>query len=251
MLVMANWKMNGGLKQRAEYFSKFNQLVKNKEELQNFIFFPPATLSILFSEEPFFWGAQNFYFKKQGAYTGENSIETFKELGARFCLIGHSERRYIFGESDSDIEKKFHLTQTEGLIPVLCVGETQMEREKKNQVLRKQLNFLKTYQKYKNLPLSGSLRPEPFKEIPFIIAYEPLWAIGTGEAASPEEVKEAIHTIKDFLSFHQKALVVYGGSVSHQNVKELTEKGTMDGFLVGSASLNPTEFYSIYKTAKI
>lgn len=251
MLVMANWKMNGGLKQKAEYFSKFNQLVQNKEELQNFIFFPPATLSVLFSEEPFLWGAQNFYFKKQGAYTGENSIEVFKELGARFSLIGHSERRYIFGESDSDIEKKFHLSQEEGLIPVLCVGETQSEISKRNQVLRKQLNFLKTHQKYRNLPWSDELRPEPFKEIPFIIAYEPLWAIGTGEAASPEEVKESISTIKDFLSFYKKAPVVYGGSVNEKNAKQLTEKGTMDGFLVGSASLDPTVLYSIYKTTKM
>lgn len=250
MLIMANWKMNGGLKQRAEYFSKFNQLVKNKEDLQNFIFFPPATLSVLFSEEPFFWGIQNCHFKKQGAYTGENSITVFKELGAKFCLIGHSERRYIFGESDSDIEKKFHLAQTEGLLPVLCIGETQMEKEKKNQVLRKQLNFLKTYQKYKNLSWSDSLRPEPFKEIPFIIAYEPLWAIGTGEAASPEEVSEAINAIRDFLSFQQKALVVYGGSLNPENVKSLTETGSMDGFLVGNASLNPVDLYSIYKTAK-
>lgn len=251
MLVMANWKMNGGLKQRAEYFSKFNQLVKNKEELQNFIFFPPATLSILFSEEPFFWGAQNFYFKKQGAYTGENSIETFKELGAKFSLIGHSERRYIFGESDIDIEKKFHLSQKEGLIPVLCVGETESEINKRSLVLRKQLSFLKTHQKYKGLPWAESPpRPEPFKEIPFIIAYEPLWAIGKGEAAPPEEIQKAIRAIRDFLSFYKKAPVVYGGSVNPQNTRELTEKGAMDGFLVGNASLDPAVFYSIYKTAK-
>ena len=244
---MANWKMNGGLKQKAEYFSAFNQLVKNRKEQQNFVFFPPAALAALFSEEPFFWGAQNFYFKPQGAYTGENSLETFKELGARFCLLGHSERRYIFGESDTDIEKKFYRAQMEGLLPVLCVGGNTSGKREKNQALKKQLNFLNTYQKYKNLPWPDSLRPEPFKEVPFIIAYEPLWAIGTGEAASPEEVSEAIDIIREFLPFRKKMLVVYGGSVKHKNVKALTKTGSMDGFLVGGASLNPSEFYSIYQ----
>ena len=245
---MANWKINGGLKQKSEYFSAFNQLVKNGEEQKSFVFFPPATLAALFSEEPFFWGSQNFHFKTKGAYTGENSLTTFKELGAQFCLLGHSERRYIFGESDVDIEKKFHLAQEQGFLPVLCIGEGPNEKLQRQQVLKKQLGFLKTYIKYKNLPWNKTHRPLPFKEVPFIIAYEPLWAIGTGETPLPEEVKEAIDFIRNLLPF-QKALVVYGGSVNQKNVKALAEKGSVDGFLVGGASLDPSEFYSIYQNA--
>ena len=250
MIIMANWKMNGGLKQRAEYFSSFKKLLKSEKEQRSFVFFPPAALAAPFSEEPFFWGVQNFHFKIKGAYTGENSLEIFKELGAQFCLLGHSERRYIFGESDSDIEKKFHLAQDLGFIPVLCVGEGTQERDKKDQLLKKQLGFLRTYEKYKNLPWNKNHRSKDFMEIPFIIAYEPLWAIGTGDTPSAEEVSETINFIKQFLSF-QKALVVYGGSVNKENARALANQTTIDGFLVGGASLNPSEFYSIYQNAVI
>ena len=246
MLVMANWKMNGGLRQRSEYFSVFHRLVKNKTEQESFVFFPPAPLAGLFSEEPFFWGVQNFHFKLTGAYTGENSLSIFKEMGAQFCLLGHSERRYIFGESDTDIEKKFHLAQSEGFLPVLCVGEQENEREQKAQVLRKQLRFLNTYEKYKNLPWVAGLRPKPFEDIPFIIAYEPVWAIGTGLTPLPEEVKDSLDLIRSFLA-PKKAPVIYGGSVNQNNAAKIAKEGTAEGFLVGGASLKPDEFYAIYK----
>ena len=248
MLIMANWKMNGGLKQESEYFSVFNQLVQSEKEQENFVFFPPAALAVFFSKKPFSWGAQNFYFKLKGAYTGENSLEVFKDLGAQFCLLGHSERRYIFGESDTDIEKKFHLAQEQGFLPVLCVGENSHEKNQKPHVLKKQLGFLKTYVKYRNLPWDTNHRSEAFKEIPFIIAYEPVWAIGTGTTPSAEEVRETFHLIRDFLSF-DKAPIIYGGSVNQKNAKALAKQGSAEGFLVGNASLNPSEFYSIYQNA--
>ena len=248
MLIAGNWKMNGGVKQRAEYFSVFHRLIKSNEERQSFVFFPPALLAASFAEEPFLWGAQNFHSKPSGACTGENSLAVFKELGAGFCLIGHSERRCIFGESDSDVEKKFRLAQKEGFLPVLCVGE--MRGEKRETVLKRQLNFLKTYQKYQNLPWTARAAAGPFQDAPFIIAYEPVWAIGAGEAAPPSEAALAARMIREFLPAHKKALVIYGGSVTPDNAGALAATGALDGFLAGGASLKPDDFYAIFQKAK-
>ena len=248
MFIAGNWKMNGGLKQRAEYFSAFHRLIKSNEERQSFVFFPPALLAASFAPEPFLWGAQNFHSKLSGACTGENSLAVFRELGAGFCLIGHSERRSIFGESDSDAEKKFRLAQTEGFLPVLCVGE--MQGEKRETVLRKQLSFLKTYKKYQNLPWTARAASGPFQDIPFIIAYEPVWAIGAGAAASPSEAAQAARLIREFLPAHKKALVIYGGSVTPKNAGALAATGALDGFLVGGASLKASDFYAVFQKAK-
>ncbi len=248
MMYIANWKMNIGYKEAQNFLFKFKNFLKEGEK-EKFIFLPPAFLSGLFHQEKFYWGAQNVSSVNKGAFTGENSVDVIQEMGAQFCLLGHSERRYTFGETDADVEKKFDLIQKMNLIPILCVGELSHERRDKQSVFRRQLSWIKTYDKYQKLPWKPENRPESFREIPLIVAYEPVWAIGTGETPSPEEVNESHHFIKEYLQF-ENIPVFYGGSVTKENVFSLSQNKYMDGFLIGGASLKAEEFYSIYERSK-
>lgn len=249
MIYIANWKMNQGFEQAQTFLQTFKTLIKSKEEKQNFVFLPPAFLAGLFSKDEFYWGAQNIHTALKGSFTGENSLQTATEMGAQFCLLGHSERRYGFGESEAEIEKKFHCIQELGLIPILCVGESEHERENKDQVFKKQLGWLKTYMKYKNLPWKTDIRPEPFKDVPFIVAYEPVWSIGTGLIPEESELEESCQLIRKHLHL-KNTKILYGGSVDKSNVKNLAQQTSVDGFLVGGASLKAEDFYSLYTEAK-
>ena len=244
MIVAGNWKMNMGFKQAVQFLSDFNKLIDKKTERGHFIFFPPTALAFLFQKEKLYWGGQNVYHKKEGDLTGETSAQTLKEMGACFCLLGHSERRHIFGESDVDIEKKLSLLQELALIPVLCIGENLSDRPQKNKVLQKQLSWIKNYNKYEKLPWKPDLLPFEFKKMPLIIAYEPLWSIGTGKTPSAQEIDETSRFIKEYLP---KTKVFYGGSVNIQNIKNFTNCPLLDGFLIGGASLKPDLFYNIYQ----
>ena len=217
--------------------------------MKDIVFFPPASLSVLFQKELFYWGGQNVYFQTEGAFTGETSAKTLKEMGASFCLLGHSERRYIFGESDVEVERKFQLLQELALIPVLCVGESLKARFDKEKVLEKQLSWIRNYEKYKNLPWKSEILPVGFKNIPLIVAYEPLWSIGTGETPSTQEIDETAQFIKDYLSF-PLLKVFYGGSVDRKSIKDFSNCFFIDGFLVGGASLDPNHFYEVYQETK-
>ena len=242
MLIAANWKMKMGYQQALSFLSEFKSLIQ-QEDIRHFVFFPPAGLSLLFQSESYYWGPQNIYQQKKGAFTGENSAELFKEMGAGFCLVGHSERRYLFGETDSEIEKKFSLLQESALIPVLCIGEALSERFEKEKQLIKKLSWIKQYTKYDKLPFHPDLLPIPFKKFSFIVAYEPLWSIGTGETPSSDEIEEVASLIKNYLP---DVKVFYGGSVDPENVSSL-RSNKLDGFLVGGASLKPQSLYQIYK----
>ena len=242
MFIAGNWKMNMGYQQALSFLLNFKKLIK-EEDVDKFIFFPPAGLSLLFEKEKFYWGAQNVYQKTEGAFTGENSIRIFKEMGAGFCLLGHSERRYVFGETDVEIEKKFLLLQEQAFIPVLCIGEALSERFQKDRALLRKLSWIKQYNKYENLPFHPDELPSGFKNTSLIVAYEPIWSIGTGETPSKSEIEEAVGLIKEYLP---KVKVFYGGSVSADNALNLF-CNNLDGFLLGSASLDPNSFYQIYK----
>ena len=246
MLIGANWKMNMGYQKALSFLSEFKNLIQ-EEDTKHFIFFPPSVLSLLFQRESFYWGSQNIYQKRKGAFTGETSAELLKEMGASFCLLGHSERRYLFGETDTEVEKKFSLLQELALIPVLCLGEILAERFEKEKSLIKKLSWIKQYTKYENLPFHPELLPPSFKDFSLIVAYEPLWSIGTGETPSSSEIEEVVALIKNYLP-HVK--VFYGGSVEAENVSSLVSDG-LDGFLVGGASLSPQSLYQIYKQTQI
>ena len=227
LIYAANWKMNMGLKQAQSFISHFKTQIQ-KEEMKNFIFFVPALLSLLFSKEDWNWGGQNGSFKTQGALTGENSLEVLKELGAQFCLLGHSERRYLFKESQPEIKQKFYLMKELGITPLLCVGEKEQEGDKEI-FLKNQL------QDFKN-------------EKDFLIAYEPVWSIGTGKTPSPEEINETHCFIKEFIK--SSPPVLYGGSVNSENAVSFSKQKYVNGFLVGGSSLKSDEFYNIYARIK-
>lgn len=243
MILAGNWKMKMGFNQAVQFLSDFNKLIDRKTELENFIFFPPANLSALFQKESFYWGGQNVHYKTEGALTGEVSAKVLKEMGAGFCLVGHSERRYIFGETEIEIEKKFFTLQEQALIPILCIGESLSDRFDKQKVLTKQLFWLKNYKKYEDkMPFHPDRLPAPFKDIPLIAAYEPLWSIGTGDLPSVQEVDETAQFIKSYLP---KVQVFYGGSLELKNIKDFKKCSSLAGFLVGGASLEPKSFYEM------
>lgn len=249
MICIANWKMNQGFQAAQTFLQEFKSLLQSEDDKQNFIFLPPAFLAGLFKEESFYWGAQDICNKTQGAFTGENSAKTLLEMGAQFCLLGHSERRYGFGESEVEIEQKFHLMQDLGLIPILCVGETESERNNKALVFKRQLAWLRTYVKYEKLPWKPEARPKPFKDMPFIVAYEPVWAIGTGATPSQQEMQDSCEIIKEYLHL-KNTPILYGGSVNKDNAEVFYKQKYLDGFLIGGASLKAQEFYSIYKQSQ-
>ena len=186
---------------------------------------------------------QNFYSGNKGAYTGEVSLEMLKDVGCGYVLIGHSERRQLFRESDEDVNRKVHFAIQMGITAVVCVGETQKHREEGNA-----LNVIEA-QLSKGL---AGLSSESIAHL--VIAYEPVWAIGTGVNASPAQVVETHKFIRKFLfeihgfSGNIKPRILYGGSVTAQNCKTILCEEEIDGALVGGASLNCESFYAIIKS---
>ena len=187
-------------------------------------------------------GAQNLYFEKEGAFTGEVSADMIKAAGAEYVLIGHSERRQYFGETDEMVCKKLRAAVQAGLKPVLCIGETEVERdqEKTFLILDKQV--------------SDGLKGFGLDELKdLVLAYEPVWAIGTGKTANTQQVDEVHQYLRTLLSrlfstdFSGRTRVLYGGSVKPENVKELMNIRDVDGALVGGASLDPDKFIKIIK----
>lgn len=248
-ICAANWKMNLSYKQAQQFLLEFS---KHSVELHEpsqastnssfpsfaklrspFCFFPQAIHASLFqSDDRLNWGAQDFYFETDGAFTGQNSPDVFKELGANVMLIGHSERRTLFHESHQMIAQKIKKCVELKLTPMLCIGETLNEREsgKTLQILEQQLQ-------------------SAFAELPenLIVAYEPVWAIGTGKTASGQDVQSAHSFIKKLLG--PKTPVLYGGSVKPENAKELSSLDSVNGFLIGGASLKVESLLSIYNNS--
>lgn len=243
-IFAANWKLHKTPQETREFFTSFKNLAatpaKTKStEVSTMVFFPPATSLEAAAQSltgtAIEWGAQNAYLEGKGAFTGEVSAAVVKELGAQWILLGHSERRKIFLESDELVASKLAYVQSLGLKPMLCIGETLEEREtgKTADVLKSQLQ--------KGLSKAN-------KEQPLAIAYEPVWAIGTGKVATPQQVRETHQAVRGFLSqlgFATKTPILYGGSVKVDNARELIQIQNVDGFLVGGASLEPKTFLDI------
>jgi triosephosphate isomerase (TIM) len=188
-------------------------------------------------------GAQNCYFENKGAFTGETSPEVAKELGCTYVLVGHSERRQIFGETDELLAKKVAVVQRLGMTPMLCIGELLEQRESGQ-----------TYSIVRN-QLQKGLASVDFEK-PLTVAYEPVWAIGTGKVATPAQVKETQGQIRSILyelggKAHEETPILYGGSVKPDNAEELARLKDVDGFLVGGASLDPDTFGKIMNVSEI
>jgi triosephosphate isomerase len=215
----------------------------DKKEGREYIIFPPSPYLRDVSRicgNLAFTGAQNMYFEKEGAFTGEISSGMVKDCGCRYILIGHSERRHVFGESDGDVNKKIKAAFDAGLEPVLCIGELLAEREKgeTEKVLKRQINGA-----FKGIDKSRMDK--------VIIAYEPVWAIGTGKVATPEMAEEAHVLIRDIIkSIYNSEIsemipLLYGGSVKPDNIRGLYKMANIDGVLVGGASLEAESFLAI------
>jgi triosephosphate isomerase len=230
-LCFGNWKLNKSPNETENFLKEFDSLVNDKSK-KAFVFFPQALSAYCFKNSDLAWGAQNIYFKNSGAFTGENSAEVLKEMGAKYSLVGHSERRSLFDETDKTVSQKVKHTLDQGLTPIVCIGETLGQRESDSvfTTLEKQLD-------------EGLMNVDLDK---VIIAYEPVWAIGTGKTASPKEVEEVHDWLRSKIS-NSKTPLLYGGSVKPENAKSLYSIKDVNGFLVGGASLKPSSFYEIYK----
>ncbi len=188
--------------------------------------------------------AQNMHWEESGAYTGEISAQMLVELGVKYVLIGHSERREYFAETDAIVNKKIHAALAAGLHPILCVGETEAQRE---------LNLTDAHLNYQVQAALSGVSSEQIKNI--TIAYEPIWAIGTGKTATPEQAGEACATIRSILrslygaKLARQTTIQYGGSMNPENAKNLLSQSDVDGGLIGGASLKPENFLDIIFTA--
>ncbi|MEJ5339143.1 MAG: triose-phosphate isomerase [Aquificaceae bacterium] len=242
-LIAANWKMNLTPSQTGEYLKKFIPLVEDIKDRE--ILICPSFTSLcvaqdMLRETHIKLGAQNCYYEPKGAFTGEVSLDMLRELGVSYVIVGHSERRWIFGESDELINRKLTACLKAGIRPVLCVGERLEEREAG-------LTF-KVVEAQVRLALSGL---EGYTDS-IDIAYEPVWAIGTGNPATPEDAQLVHAFIKDLLyqinpQHSDRARVLYGGSVNPKNSVDFMKMKDVDGLLVGGASLDPEAFSQIVK----
>ncbi len=240
LLIAANWKMNGN----RELVSTVTEAVASLSSAVDVLVCPPATLLPAFKvQRNFALGGQDVSAAQAGAYTGQLSVALLKEASASYCLVGHSERRQYQFESDSLIAQKVAAAIAGGITPVLCIGETLAERqqEKTEQVLAKQLAAVYASQ------------PELLSKS--VIAYEPIWAIGTGESATPEQAQQTHAFIRAELSRYDaeaatQLRILYGGSVNAANSAALFAQPDINGALVGGASLKPDEFVQICLSAK-
>lgn len=239
-IVAANWKMYKTPDESAAFLTKFLELIPANTQKNVFIY--PTAVCLQVVEDVLVGknaniktGAQNCYFEEEGAFTGETSAKTLKSMGTDSVLVGHSERRTLFKEDNELLAKKIQAAQKNGIIPMYCIGETLAERKsgKTFDVLKEQLEV--------GLKLLDQSQP-------IVIAYEPVWAIGTGEVATPEQAQEAHafvrKTLKTITGSDQFS-ILYGGSVKPENAKDLISKPDIDGFLVGGASLKPDSFAQI------
>ena len=238
-LIAGNWKMNGSKKNLSDLAERLFSLECDADV----VIFPPNVYICdaieAFSGASIAVGAQDVSENSRGAYTGEISSEMLIDIGCEYCIVGHSERRSLFGEDNLKIAGKFYQASEAGLIPILCLGETLNQREKDEtlDVISDQLNAVV---EYKGKVLSSDL----------VIAYEPVWAIGSGKSASADQIKIVHQYIR--CKLQEKGLsakILYGGSVTPENTKELLEESDIDGLLVGGASLDAKSFVQICKLA--
>ncbi|WP_408955759.1 triose-phosphate isomerase [Natroniella sp. ANB-PHB2] len=243
--IAGNWKMNKTVDQAVEMVTELKKLVSGVEDVDIAICAPAVNLypmNEVVADTNIALGAENIYWKESGAYTGELSPAMIKSVGCQYVIIGHSERREIFGENDQLLNLKLKTAFAEDLKPILCIGEKLAEREAGAYFDRVKFQL--------DAGLSG-IEAENVKDM--VIAYEPLWAIGTGETATPEQAEEIISFIREKIAkLYDQATaeairIQYGGSVKPHNVKEIMAQPNIDGALVGGASLEAESFSKIIK----
>jgi triosephosphate isomerase len=232
-LFVANWKMNMTRAQARAYARELGPRVGEGIAGAELVIAPPFTALDAARDDCGRWSiaAQNVSEHGAGAFTGEVSSAMLADAGCRYVIVGHSERRTLFGESGAVLARKLARAREAGLAPIYCVGETASERGGglTSEVLSRH---------------AESLADDPQAE-PLVVAYEPVWAIGTGLAATPQDAADAAGRIRELLQGRRELRVLYGGSVNPANAAELLRAGGVDGFLIGGASLDPSGFAAI------
>ncbi len=241
-LIAGNWKMFKTTAEAKVFAESFKNIYESSD-IQVAICAPFTQLEALkdsFKDTDVKIGAQNMHFADEGAFTGEISAVMLKEIGIYYCIIGHSERRQYFVETDGIVNKKLHKAFAVGITPIMCVGETLEQRD-----VDKAFEVVKTQ-------LMGGLKDITTTQAEsLVIAYEPVWAIGTGRTASPEQANQMCGFIRDVIEelynddVADKVIILYGGSVKPENATEIMNMEEIDGALVGGASLVPEDFIQI------
>ncbi len=246
-IIAGNWKMHGNKDSIKQLINGIEFKIDFNSDVECIVF--PPTIYIdyvkqLTTKNALKIGSQNLCFREEGASTGEISGAMLQDCGCRTVLVGHSERRHIFQESEEIVAAKFIQAQKYGLIPILCVGETESEREQgmTNAVIKAQIDQVMNLQ---DVTLFAKA----------VIAYEPVWAIGTGKTASPDQAQYVHHMIRRYIAQQSPAIaeelsIIYGGSVKPNNAKALFGQPDIDGGLIGGASLDAVAFVEIYHSAR-
>lgn len=250
-LIIANWKMNKTIPESLQFVNDLRKRLKEANGIGGVdtVLAPPFTALKLVSdsvagEEGLFVAAQNIFYAEKGAYTGEISPVMLVDTGCKYVIIGHSERRQYFAETDETVNKKINAALNYNMTPVFCIGESLQQREEEAtfKVLRSQIEG----------GLKGLSEGALYS---IVIAYEPIWAIGTGKTATPEQAEEVHGFIRAILretygsGVSETVRILYGGSVTPENVTNLMKKPDIDGALVGGASLNVDSFVKIISGA--
>jgi triosephosphate isomerase len=246
-LIAANWKMNKTIGEARAFCEALLPEVEGRGEDAEVVICPPYLALPLVAQLCEGTGvgvaAQNMYFEESGAYTGEVSAAVLLDAGAGAVILGHSERRQLFGETDEGLARKVPAALAAGLLPILCVGESEAERERDetDRVLRRQVD-------------AALSRVEDAQLADVVIAYEPIWAIGTGKTATAEQANDACGFIRSLIAARdadagERVRIQYGGSVKPANAAELLGRSEIDGALVGGASLDPDDFAAIVAAA--
>jgi triosephosphate isomerase len=247
-MMAANWKMNKTVREAQEYTAALLPRAADSEEVDVVVCAPLTCLhevGRMAGDSAVIAGAQNFYYEDSGAYTGEVSAPMLLDVGARAVIVGHSERREIFGETDDMVARKARRAVEADILPIVCVGETKEERDAGDM-----------WEK-----VSGQIgrvvdELEDAGGASVVFAYEPIWAIGTGDTATPEDAQDAIGKIRDLLKetqgddFAASVRVLYGGSVKPENAAEIMAQEDIDGALVGGASLQVESFVELIEAAQ-
>ena len=228
---VANWKLNGNF----QFIDQFIAEISLPRDKSKCVVICPTSIHLDYmikNKKEFYVGAQNVSQHKVGAFTGEISADSLSDLNVNFCIVGHSERRQSFFEKNEDINHKCKNLIKNNIIPIICVGETLKEKEKgiTNDILEEQLK--------NSIPLLSNFENS-------IIAYEPVWAIGTGLTPTNEEINDTHSFIREHNAKFNKFKIIYGGSVKANNVNEITSLPNVDGALIGGASLKSDEFTKI------
>jgi len=247
-MMAANWKMNKTVSEAQEYTAALLPRAADAEGVDVAVFAPFTCLhkvARMAQDSPVLAGAQNFYFEDSGAFTGEVSAPMLQDISAGAVIVGHSERREVFGETDETVARKAAKAVEAGLLPIACVGETKEERDSGGMWDK----------------VSGQVR-RVMEELDddvggdkLVFAYEPIWAIGTGDTATPEDAQDAIGRIRELLAevrdqeFADAVRILYGGSMKPENVAEIMSQQDVDGGLVGGASLEVESFVKLIEAA--